>query len=96
MGASIIVSALASIIIGDTFLKNSRKINGTTRAIIGAIVYKIIGGVALEIGLAPTDLKAISAIIAILFIGYNNLSILDFLKKGGKNDATNKKFIKEF
>ena len=94
MGASIIVSALASIIIGDTFLKNSKKLNGTTRAILGAISYKIIGG--LEIGLAPTDLKAISAIIVILFIGYNNLSILEFIKKGGKKDATNKKFIQEF
>ena len=96
MGASIIVSALASIIIGDTFLKNSKKLNGTTRAILGAISYKIIGGLALEIGLAPTDLKAISAIIVILFIGYNNLSILEFIKKGGKKDATNKKFIQEF
>lgn len=96
MGASIIVSALASIIIGDTFLKNSKKINGTSRAILGAIIYKIIGGLALEVGLAPTDLKAISAIIVILFIGYNNMSILGFIKKGGKKDATNKKFIKEF
>lgn len=96
MGASIIVSALASIIIGDTFLKNSKKLNGTTRAILGAISYKIIGELALEIGLAPTDLKAISAIIVILFIGYNNLSILEFIKKGGKKDATNKKFIQEF
>ena len=63
---------------------------------LGAISYKIIGGLALEIGLAPTDLKAISAIIVILFIGYNNLSILEFIKKGGKKDATNKKFIQEF
>lgn len=80
MGTSIIVSALASIIIGDTILKNSKLLNGTTRAILGAISYKIIGGIALEIGLAPTDLKAISAIIVILFIGYNNFSLKKFLK----------------
>lgn len=95
MGTSIIVSALASIIIGDTFLKSCSKLKGTTRAILGAIIYKIIGGLALEIGLAPTDLKAISAIIVILFIGYNNLSILNFLKKGENKNVTNKKFIKE-
>lgn len=89
MGASIIVSALASIIVGDTFLKNSRKIKGTTRAIAGAIIYKIIGGLALEVGLAPTDLKAISAIIVIIFISYNNLTILNFTKIGGKKNATN-------
>lgn len=96
MGASIIVSALASIIIGDTFLKNSKKLNGTTRAILGAISYKIIGGLALEIGLAPTDLKAISAIIVILFIGYNNLSILEFIKKGGKKMLQIKNLSKSF
>ena len=82
MGTSIIVSTLASIIIGDSFFRKSTKIKGTTRAILGAITYKFIGALALEVGLAPTDLKAISAIIVILFIGYNNLSILNFLKKG--------------
>lgn len=96
MGASIIVSALASIIIGDTFLKNSKKLNGTTRAILGAISYKIIGGLALEIGLAPTDLKAISAIIVILFIGYNNLSILEFIKKEEKKMLQIKNLSKSF
>ena len=60
MGTSIIVSALASIIIGDTILKRSTKIKGTTRAILGAISYKLIGGFAIDLGFAPTDLKAIS------------------------------------
>ena len=35
MGSSIIVTALASIIIGDTIRKNSDGIKGTTRAILG-------------------------------------------------------------
>lgn len=96
MGASIIVSALASIIIGDTVLKNSRKLNGTTRAILGAVAYKLIGGIAIDLGLAPTDLKAISAIIVILFIGYNNASFIGVLKQGGVKDVKNKKLIKEF
>jgi len=74
MGSSIIVVALASIIIGDTIRKSSNKIKGTTRAILGAIAYKIIGGIAIDLGLSPTDLKAISAIIVIVFIAYNNFS----------------------
>ena len=41
MGNSIIVVALASIIIGDTIRKSSSFLKGTTRAIIGAIIYKI-------------------------------------------------------
>ncbi|MFR7761183.1 MAG: ABC transporter permease, partial [Peptoniphilus grossensis] len=37
MGQAIIVSALASVIIGDAFLKSANFLNRTTRAIIGAI-----------------------------------------------------------
>ena len=78
MGTSIIVSGLASIIIGDIILKSVTKIKGTTRAILGAISYKLIGGFAIDLGFAPTDLKAISAVIVIVFIGYNNFSFLKF------------------
>jgi len=99
MGSSIIVVALASVIIGDTIRKNSSKIKNTTRVIIGSIVYKIIGGIAIELGLSPTDLKAISAIIVIVFISYNNFSI-DILAskkvKEGKRHVTNIKSIEEF
>lgn len=74
MGSSIIVVALASIIIGDTFLRKSKKIKGTTRAVLGALIYKLIGGAALYLGLAPTDLKGINALIVIVFIAYNQFS----------------------
>ncbi|ABW20234.1 ABC transporter permease [Alkaliphilus oremlandii] len=91
MGASIIVMALASIIIGDTILKNSSFLKDTTRAILGAIIYKLIGALAIDLGLAPTDLRAISATIVIIFIAYNNFAgdILSLRKgkKGGKEIA---------
>lgn len=74
MGMSIIVTAIASIIVGDTILKKSRKLKNTTRAIMGALVYKFIGAVAIDLGLAPTDLKAINAIIVILFLSYNTFA----------------------
>ena len=73
MGNSIIVVALASIIIGDTVMQRSSILKGTTRAIIGAVAYKMIGALAIEMGLAPTDLKAISAFIVIAFLAYNNM-----------------------
>ena len=99
MGSSIIVVALASIIIGDTIRKNSNKMKHTTRAILGALIYKIIGGIAIDLGLSPMDLKAISAIIVIVFISYNNISA-DFvnLKKsrGGRLNVKSSKPIKEF
>ena len=74
MGTGIIVVAIASIIVGDTILKN-RKLKNTTRAIIGALVYKFIGAVAIDLGLEPTDLKAINAIIVVAFLSYNTFSI---------------------
>ena len=90
MGHGIIVIALASIIIGDTLGKNSSKIKNTTRAIIGAIIYKIIGGIAIDLGLNPHDLKAVNATIVIIFIAYNNVSPKLFgekNKKGGEINA---------
>lgn len=98
MGSGIIVIALASIIIGDTISKSSNKIKSTTRAIIGAIIYKIIGGIAIDLGLDPHDLRAVNALIVIFFIYYNNNTekIKRFFnkirkkiknKKGGEIDA---------
>lgn len=100
MGASIIVMALASIIIGDTIKKNSLTIKHTTRAILGAVIYKIMGGIAIDLGLEPTDLKAISAIIVIVFIAYNNFA-LDLLgikkrKERSQLNVKNTEPIKEF
>lgn len=92
MGSSIIVVALASIIIGDVIKKSSSRIKNTTGVIMGAVFYRFIGSFVLELGLDPTNLKAISAIIVILFISYNNLSIgnLRFNKtKGGTKYAEN-------
>lgn len=98
MGTGVIVIGLASIIIGDTIKKNSTILANTTRAIIGAIIYKIIGGIAIDLGLAPSDLKAISAIIVILFIAYNNLAIDLFAsikKKGERAYVKNTRLVKK-
>ncbi len=99
MGSSIIVVALASIIIGDTIKKNSSFIKGTTRAILGAIIYRIIGGIAIDLGLNPNDLRAINAIIVIVFISYNNFAFdifTRFKKKERMTYVENKKSIQEF
>lgn len=88
MGHSIIVIALASIIIGDTINKNSSKLKNTSRAIIGAIVYRIIGGIAIWFGLNPHDLKAVNAIIVIVFIAYNNVSV-DLFKSNNRERREN-------
>lgn len=99
MGSSIIVVALASIIIGDTIKKKSSFIKDTTRAIFGAIIYKIIGGIAIDLGLNPNDLKAINAIIVIVFISYNNFAkdiISLFQKQEVDKNVRNSKPMEEF
>ena len=98
MGSSIIVVALASIIIGDTIGKKSNRIKNTSKAIMGAIIYKIRGGIAIDLGLEPSDLKAVSAIIVIAFLSYNNLfsQLLDIKRiRGGEKYADNKRPVNE-
>lgn len=73
MGSSIIVVALASIIIGDTIFKKNTKLKSTTRAIIGALIYQSIGTIAIDLGLNPDDLNLVNAGIVIFFIAYNNV-----------------------
>lgn len=83
MGTSMIVTALASIIIGDTFFRNVSRIKDSTRAIIGAIIYRAISGLAIHYGLEPGDLKAITALIVVIFLVYNNFLVN---RMGAKND----------
>ena len=86
MGTGVMVVGLASIIIGDTIKKNASWFKNTSRAIVGATIYKIMGGIAIDLGLAPTDLKAISAFIVIAFIAYNNVA-LDLFGKASKKEG---------
>ena len=72
MGTAMIVTGLASIIIGDTIMKSSDKLKDTSRAILGALVYRLISGLAIYLGLNPNDLKLVTALIVIGFIAYNN------------------------
>lgn len=87
MGIGTLVIALASLIIGETMFKKTR-FKATTKVIIGAIIYKCIGALALELGLEANDLKLVNAMIVILFIAYNNADIkmpIPVLGKGGNH-----------
>lgn len=79
MGTGMVVIGLASVIIGTSLFRKVRFMNGTTKVIIGALIYKACLSIALELGL-PTDyLKLLMAIlftIALVVGGFMN-------KKGG-------------
>lgn len=84
MGTGTIVTGLASIIIGETIIKNRRKFALTTTVIVGTIIYKVIITLALKIGFNASDLKLISAIIVVVILALKNNKML---KKGGIKNA---------
>lgn len=71
MGSGIIVMGLASIIFGEAMLKRVPLIVPTTMALVGSILYKTSTAFALKLGLPPTDLKLITAVIVVSALALN-------------------------
>lgn len=66
MGVGMIIIGLASVIIGEAIFGHPT-IRRTTIAVIGgAIIYRIIVALALRIGLNPSDMKLITALIVVV------------------------------
>lgn len=86
MGTGTIVTGLASIIIGETIIRNKRRFAMTTTVIVGTIVYKTIITVALKIGFNASDLKLITSVIVIGILAMKNGNFLK-IKKGVKTNA---------
>ncbi len=81
MGTGIIVTGLASIIIGESIFKNKKIFKMTTIVIVGTILYKSIITIALKIGFNASDLKLITSIIVIFVLGIKNTNLFK-IKKG--------------
>ncbi len=74
MGTGTVVIGLAAVILGEAVLKKLNFVRATTMALLGAVLYKLAVAGALEVGLPPSDLKLITAIIVIAVLGANNVS----------------------
>ncbi|MCY6485162.1 ABC transporter permease [Clostridium aestuarii] len=74
MGTGTVVIGLAAVILGEAILKNLKFVKATTMALMGAILYKIAIGGSLRIGLPPSDLKFMTAVIVIIVLGTNNVN----------------------
>lgn len=72
MGAGTIVVGLASIILGTSLFKKVNFISVTTVTIIGAILYKLIIGIAMLLNLSPSYMKLVTALIVIIALILNN------------------------
>lgn len=63
MGIGMVVIALASVIIGETLMRRRSVAYNLITAIVGAIVYRLIMMLVIELGLPTTDMKLLGALI---------------------------------
>lgn len=68
MGAGLIVVGLASLIIGDVFVKNKTITRGLISVIVGAVLYRLLIALILTTNLTPSYLKLISALVVAIAI----------------------------
>ncbi len=66
MGTGMVVIGLASVIIGEVIFGTKTLMRRLISVILGAILYRMVIAVALELGMPPTDMKLVSAVIVIL------------------------------
>jgi putative tryptophan/tyrosine transport system permease protein len=95
MGTGTVVMGLAAVIMGESIFKKLNIIKASTMAILGSILYKAAIALALKLGLAPTDLKLMTAVIVIAALSLNNYSF-GFKKKlviGGEKVAENRESL---
>ncbi|MBP3647157.1 MAG: ABC transporter permease [Clostridia bacterium] len=82
MGTGSMVFGLAAVIIGVNIFKNRQKVNSSTAAIVGSIIYKACVAFALSMGLMPQDLKLITAVLFLIILVLSGMK-----KKKVKFDA---------
>jgi putative ABC transport system permease protein len=66
MGVGMVVIGLASVIIGEVVFGTRLLIRRLLAVILGSVLYRLVIAVALELGMPPTDLKLVSAVIVAL------------------------------
>ena len=81
MGTGIIVTGLASIIIGESIIRNKRLLAMTTTVIIGTIIYRTVITAALKIGFNASDLKLITSVIVVGILAVKNGNFKKFKKR---------------
>jgi len=70
MGFGIVIHALAALMIGESLVGSQTRLRQVLAPFVGALIYQQIQGLALSVGLAPTDLKFITGAIVLLAISY--------------------------
>lgn len=91
MGTGMVVIGLASVIIGEVIFGTNSLMRRLIAVALGAVVYRMVIGVALYMGMPPTDLKLVSAVIVTIALAMGmlgeNFSFIKKRAKGGDKNA---------
>lgn len=92
LGIGMLVSGLASVIIGEVIVQPKSIFAATFAVIVGSILYRLVIFFALRVGLAPTDLRLITAVLVIVALSGSKLGSLvqrgkELLHLGSGNSA---------
>ncbi len=68
MGVGIVVHALAGLMIGEVIIEPNTITKQIIAPFIGALIYQQIQGLAITIGLAPSDLKILTGAVVLLVL----------------------------
>lgn len=92
MGIGMVVIGLASVIIGEVVFGTKTLFRRLTAVILGSILYRLIIAFALELGMPPTDLKLVSAVIVTIAMSMPiiNKKIASVSRKYRRNDSSRK------
>lgn len=92
MGTGTVVIGLAAVIVGKALFGKAKFLKHSTAVILGSIIYKTSIGVALKLGLRPSDMKLITAVFFVLIIVLQKQAFLHKLiaklkTRKGRQDA---------
>ena len=82
MGTGLVVICLAAVIIGETFLRPQGSYALLTAPALGMLLYQGIVAVALRLGIAASDLKVATAMLALSFVALDRIRAKS--SEGGK------------
>lgn len=91
MGIGMIIVGLASVIIGEALFGSSSIRVATLAVIGGSVVYRLAIATALRIGLAPTDLKLITAFLVIFALSFPRIKEITTTRKVGSDASVGKR-----
>ncbi|MCI1208989.1 MAG: ABC transporter permease [Treponema sp.] len=95
-GTGVVVSGLASLMLGEFLLRSNKISIQTLRVLLGSILYRALmflgRSYGYKIGLTSNDLKLITGLLIILCLAVTNTSFLSFIKEHAARTAPSENY----